>query len=1323
MTRKILFILLAALVCIMLFSIGTVSATNLYVNDTGGYPTISNAVSAANDGDTIIVSDGLYVEWVYVSTSNLTICSENGSDTTSWTGIASDALSIDGVSNVTIDGFKFYGGASAVIEITNSNNCTISNNLITTSSTGILVSFSQSNTILNNVITDNNYGIQLVGLSNDNTLIGNTIYENTYGIYDSGTYITNLISNTVLNNTEYDVFFSVPSANKIITDMILTNNSSRISTIIPASIDTSTYFKGLETSTAFPEMTNINGYISINRTSDVDLDASFSYDESDLDSVAESDISLYWLNDTTWTAVEGATLDTTNNKVSATLTGFSENVYVTFGLFADTIIIPSAPEGFTNTTGDDWINHTWTADTSGKTDSYNISIGESWINGSTYNFFNHSGLSAHAWSNITVYAYNATDSTLSDGTIDNVQMPNNVVTILDITDITVTEGETITFDINSSDADGDTPTFACNNTSLFDSFNTETGEGSWITDLTDAGIYSVEFNVTDGYGSISSQIITITVNDFTLSAPTLSNSTGNFYVDWTWDAVENADSYNVSLNGIWTNGTTVLEMNNTPMDAHATSTIQVLAYNETYGALSDAVSDSITLANNLISISGLDNIEVNESELISVNAGYSDLDEDTPTFSCNRTDLFTDFNTSTGEGTWQTNYTSSGTYSIEFTVSDGVESTATQVITITVTNAPTTFYVGSSGYDYTTIQDAINDAAEGDTIIVTDGIYAECIIINKGIVLRSENGAENTTLLEGEPAPIINIYADNVTIDGFNVTGSGTYEGISLSSSNDSIIINNTCTVNSFGIYLDHSNNITVTDNILNNNINAGILTSYSSYNTLTNNEINNNGNDGIYLHTSSYNTLTDNFVNYNEGTGIYLDNSCNNNTIEHNRVHDNYDIGILVSDSDNNILTDNNIYNNYDGITLSYSNTNTLTDNILDNNDEFGIYLIYSNTNTLANNIAVNNDVYGIAISTSINNILTDNIVTSNILGDFWTASLNNTVENLEITLNGILISYTSDDTATNFIGNYLISTLSEKINVGNYFTIERSTPLEIFLSYDDSDMSSTGESSINLYKYNNSDSTWSVVNDTTLNISVNQLNVTISEGTYGLFKDPEPTTSSSSSSSGSSGGSVATRVRSQGTIATLSTNGAGELTGDTVVKSKDTITTVTLYKGTVGTDTSGNPVNTIIVTTPASMPADTPDEVLESGLYYDFGPSGTTFNKEVLITIDFDPEDFEGKTPLIYTYNSEDGWTALETTIDWENGRATAYTTHFSLYALFGDDAEEIVEEILQDPASASVTEEETESVEDETSDTPGFTALAGIVFVLLSFFARRK
>jgi len=352
------------------------------------------------------------------------------------------------------------------------------------------------------------------------------------------------------------------------------------------------------------------------------------------------------------------------------------------------------------------------------------------------------------------------------------------------------------------------------------------------------------------------------------------------------------------------------------------------------------------------------------------------------------------------------------------------------------------------------------------------------------------------------------------------------------------------------------------------------------------------------------------------------------------------------------------------------------------------------SNYNILTSNNASDNSYYGICLQSSSSNNLTETTAIGNVIYNFYALSSSNCiVDKLVLTNISTQISTVTDSSETEISGvETNANDLSGKTNINGYVTITRTDGqnLNVTFFYNDSDMSSSDESSVVLYRLNGSN--WVEVAGTSLNTAGNNISANLSEyGMFGLFYDEDSSSSSSSGSSSfssSTGSSLIIKDVSQETATTLLTNGDGELIRDTVVKSSDTKTTVTLYKGTVGTDTSGKPISKIIITTPPSLPADTPDEVHESGLYYDFGPSGTSFSKEVLITIDFDPEEYEGRNPTIYSYTPEDGWIALETNVDWENGRATAYISHFSLYALFGTDVEELVEETSQVIAESSPT-----------------------------------
>ena len=131
------------------------------------------------------------------------------------------------------------------------------------------------------------------------------------------------------------------------------------------------------------------------------------------------------------------------------------------------------------------------------TDSYNVSVNSVWHNGSTAGYDNT--YSAHAWQNITVYAYNDVDGISSGSISQNTQIPNNPITITNTSaDAVIASGTNVYVDYNSSDLDDDTTTFSCSRTDIFTDFSTSTGKGNWTAV---AGTYYVDFGVADGYGS------------------------------------------------------------------------------------------------------------------------------------------------------------------------------------------------------------------------------------------------------------------------------------------------------------------------------------------------------------------------------------------------------------------------------------------------------------------------------------------------------------------------------------------------------------------------------------------------------------------------------------------------------------------------------------------------------------------------------------------------------------------------------------------------------------------------------------------------------
>ena len=222
--------------------------------------------------------------------------------------------------------------------------------------------------------------------------------------------------------------------------------------------------------------------------------------------------------------------------------------------------------------------------------------------------------------------------------------------------------------------------------------------------------------------------------------------------------------------------------------------------------------------------------------------------------------------------------------------------------------------------DYLTIQAAINAASSGDTILVAAGIYTENVSVGTSVTIQSQNGASET-IVDGSTTHnhAFNVTAYNVDISGFTVKGATADKqaGIYLDRVESCNISANTCLDNYYGIYLDNSNNNTLTENTANSNSKYGIYVDGdvgSNGNTLTGNTANENSECGIYLDNSDSNTLTENTTNGNGAYGILLDGS-NNNTLTSNSVTGN-NIGVEINgsvDASTISINFNNIYGNND--------------------------------------------------------------------------------------------------------------------------------------------------------------------------------------------------------------------------------------------------------------------------------------------------------------------------------------------------------------------------------------------------------------------------
>jgi parallel beta-helix repeat protein len=236
-------------------------------------------------------------------------------------------------------------------------------------------------------------------------------------------------------------------------------------------------------------------------------------------------------------------------------------------------------------------------------------------------------------------------------------------------------------------------------------------------------------------------------------------------------------------------------------------------------------------------------------------------------------------------------------------------------------------YVGGSGPEnYTRIQDAIDNASNGDVVFVYNesSPYSEIIWINISISLLGEN--RDSTIIKGkEDADIITINKDAVTVKGFTI------QGIDKNSSG-------------FGIGI-LTNNIVISDNIF-KDTSMGIY-AISDYSTFTQNEFSSLCR-GMWLLYSHNCLVADN----NFGCNLYEDITAggSNCVLNNNTFTGRYGLKIWKN---NQTVVSNNTFLNSCMIDFYESYSNVVYGNTFVN----GSFTVYkSNHNSVFNN--TRNDV-----------------------------------------------------------------------------------------------------------------------------------------------------------------------------------------------------------------------------------------------------------------------------------------------------------------------------------------------------------------------------
>jgi parallel beta-helix repeat protein len=261
---------------------------------------------------------------------------------------------------------------------------------------------------------------------------------------------------------------------------------------------------------------------------------------------------------------------------------------------------------------------------------------------------------------------------------------------------------------------------------------------------------------------------------------------------------------------------------------------------------------------------------------------------------------------------------------------------------------------------YPTIQEAINNAVDGDTILVEAGTYHEHVLVNKTVTIIGA-GADTTIIDGNSTGHVVHVVSDNVTLSGFTVQSSGHldwpaldagicvngtnactiaenrlvdigFAGISLLSCDRTTVRRNNVTGAGWtGIHLMDSSHNIVADNRLTSNLYAGINGHAASHgNNITANVIANSS-YGMFYHNAQYNRLCRNHLTNIAVEGIQLQDSVSNNLVAENHLT-NCSVGIqLLGPNHGNTLAGNILTDGHSGIRLQsaghtqiYNNTIT---------------------------------------------------------------------------------------------------------------------------------------------------------------------------------------------------------------------------------------------------------------------------------------------------------------------------------------------------------------------------------------------------------------
>lgn len=251
------------------------------------------------------------------------------------------------------------------------------------------------------------------------------------------------------------------------------------------------------------------------------------------------------------------------------------------------------------------------------------------------------------------------------------------------------------------------------------------------------------------------------------------------------------------------------------------------------------------------------------------------------------------------------------------------------------------------------IQKIIDNAQPGDTILFTGNQYTMInLAINKPLNIISTVGTEVYSCemmipCGSDELTAFSFYggASGTNLTGFNIHNNNAGYAVNINNTTNILISN--CSMSSLGgigLNIRDSQNIRINNNTLYSSA-TGIKLNNSSSSIITNNIIKNNDENGILFASNVSNTLIrSNNISSNRHIGINILESCNNTTITSNAITQNYatntndGYGIYINTTINGLnITGNYIFKNGNfgicndlGVTTLVNGTEILDNNFI---------------------------------------------------------------------------------------------------------------------------------------------------------------------------------------------------------------------------------------------------------------------------------------------------------------------------------------------------------------------------------------------------------